>query len=341
MGAEGAPFFSHGPLMKRFLRTAAVSIAAFAFLVWLNNTSLFTAPPAGGMTLLAHRGVHQTYRRDGLANDTCTATRIHPPTHAFLENTLPSMEAAFRAGADIVEFDIHPTTDGQFAVLHDWTIDCRTEGKGVTREHSMPELKALDIGHGYTADGGKTFPFRRKGVGLMPTLDEVLERFADKRLLINIKSNDPREGDLLAERLARLSPERRARLAVHGGDAPVTRLRSRLPDVPVMSTQSLKRCMLRYIGYGWTGLMPDACRDTLVLLPVNIAPWIWGWPHKFVARMRAAGTPVFITGDLDDSGFSAGIDSAGSLSRLPRDFSGGVWTNTIEIVGPIARATRL
>ena len=32
----------------------------------------------------------------------------------------------------------------------------------------------------------------------MPTLDEVLSAFPDKELLINIKSNDPEEGELLA-----------------------------------------------------------------------------------------------------------------------------------------------
>ena len=59
----------------------------------------------------------------------------------------------------------------------------------------MAELKALDIGYGYTADGGTTFPFRGKGVGLMPTLDEVIARFPDKCFHINVKSNDPAEGD--------------------------------------------------------------------------------------------------------------------------------------------------
>ncbi len=42
------------------------------------------------------------------------------------------------------------------------------------------ELQALDIGYGYTADGGKTFPFRGKGINLMPTLDEVLNHFPDR-----------------------------------------------------------------------------------------------------------------------------------------------------------------
>ncbi len=131
----------------------------------------------GKPVLLAHRGMAQTFPSEGIENDTCTAS-AHPHAAArLLENTIASMEAAFNAGASIVEFDVHPTTDGHFAVFHDWTVDCRTDGKGVTREKTLAELKALDIGYGYTADGGKTFPFRGQGVGLMPSLDEVLARF--------------------------------------------------------------------------------------------------------------------------------------------------------------------
>lgn len=136
------------------------------------------------------------------------------------------MRAAFAAGADIVEFDVHRTADGHFAVFHDWTLDCRTNGRGVTRERTLAELKVLDIGYGYTADGGQTFPFRGKGVGLMPSLDEVLAAFPDKQFLIDIKSNDPEEGRALAERLSRLSPHQRALLMVYGGERPVMALRT-------------------------------------------------------------------------------------------------------------------
>ena len=50
----------------------------------------------------------------------------------------------------------------------------------------------------------ESFPFRGKGIGLMPTLDEVLAAFPDQRFLINIKSDDPDEGRRLAARLAPL-----------------------------------------------------------------------------------------------------------------------------------------
>lgn len=217
--------------MRKIWRPFAAGVLVVATLVYLNNTALLIEAPVGDPVLLAHRGISQRYHTEGLERDTCTATRIVTPTHAYLENTIASMQASFAAGADIVELDVHPTTDGQFAVFHDWTIDCRTDGQGVTREKSMAELKRLDIGYGYTADGGKTFPFRGKFVGMMPTLDEVLATFPGRRFLINVKSNDPKEGELLAQALKRLVPNERDHLMVYGGDRPIAAFRQLMPEI--------------------------------------------------------------------------------------------------------------
>ena len=148
---------------RKRLLVAFVALGAFAAFVFFNNSSWLHGAPGGTPVLLAHRGLAQGFDRTGLTGDTCTASRMLPPEHPYLENTIASMRAAFDLGAGAVELDIQPTTDGRFAVFHDWTVDCRTEGHGVTREHSLAELQALDIGHGYTADGGETFPFRGQG----------------------------------------------------------------------------------------------------------------------------------------------------------------------------------
>jgi glycerophosphoryl diester phosphodiesterase len=326
--------------MRRSWLIAIGTLAAFAAFLYLNNTNLFSAKGVGKPTLLAHRGLHQTFSHVGLKGDTCTAERILLPEHGYLENTIASMQAAFDAGADVVELDIHPTTDGHFAVFHDWTVDCRTEGKGVTREHTLAQLKALDIGYGYTADGGQTFPFRGKGMGLMPSLDEVLSAFPGRRLLINIKSDDPREGEMLAERLARLPPRRLAELMVYGGGKPIAALRERLPQVPIMSRTSLKACTLRYVALGWTGMVPAACRTSLLLVPVNVAPWLWGWPDRFLARMEKAGTRVFLLGTWEGEAFSRGIDDATTFGELPRGYTGGIWTNRIDRIAPLVNGRR-
>ena len=247
------------------------------------------------------------------------------------------MRAAFAAGADVVEFDVHRTTDGQFAVFHDWSLDCRTNGSGVTREHTLAELKALDIGYGYTADGGQTFPFRGKGVGLMPSLDEFLATFPDRRFLIDIKSNDAEEGEALARRLNRLPPREQSLLMVYGGEQPVTAFHATFPALRTITRARLKTCLLRYFALGWSGFVPSACRTAILLVPVNYASWLWGWPNRFLERMRAAGSLVFVLGPWEAEGFSRGLDTAAEFHRLPAGSGGGIWSNRVDRISPLTR----
>jgi glycerophosphoryl diester phosphodiesterase len=319
---------------KRKLLALAV-LAAAAALWWGNSDG---SPPEGRRpTLLAHRGVAQRFDERDLRNDTCTAQRMLPARHAYLENTLPSIRASFDAGADLVEIDVHVTTDGQFAVFHDWTLECRTEGRGETRAHTMAELKKLDVGYGYTADGGRTYPFRGKGVGMMPSLAEVLAAFPDRRFVINVKSRDAAEGRKLAAALATLPVPRRQGLVVYGGDEPVAEVRRLLPDVRTASRASLKSCLLRYLALGWSGRVPASCSRSMVLVPVNMRALIWGWPHRFQRRMEAAGSEVFAVGPWG-GGFTSGIDTPDDLARLPPGYAAGIWTNEIEWLAQALRS---
>lgn len=320
-------------MLRRILLTVLTVIVALVAFMVINNANWFESRAPGKPELLAHRGVAQRYSTEGLNAETCTAAQMLPSRHDFLENTIPSMEASIAAGADIIELDVHPTTDGQFAVFHDWTIDCRTEGKGVTREQTMAYLKTLDLGYGYTADGGKTFPFRGRGVGMMPTLDEVMTRFPAQRMLINVKSRDPEEGVRLAAYLQTLPKAQQDLLMVYGGAEPVVELKKAMPELRTMSRKSMTNCLLTYIGIGWTGTMPETCRDSIVLVPLNLAPWAWGWPNKFLNRMEAAGSKVFVIGPWTGGEFTTGVDTIEELRELPEGYSGGVWTNEIEVIG--------
>ncbi|MBX4932048.1 glycerophosphodiester phosphodiesterase family protein [Rhizobium bangladeshense] len=320
---------------KLFYCAAATALAAAG--VYLNNTSLIAEHRPGKPVLLAHRGIAQRFDETDLKNDTCTASRMLPPKHDYLENTIPSIQAGFAAGADIVEIDVHPTTDGEFAVFHDWTLDCRTDGHGVTREHSMAEMRTLDIGYGYTADGGKTFPFRGRGICMMPTLAQVLSTFSDRRFLINIKSRDPSEGEKLAALLNGLAATRRAGIIVYGGDEPIDVLDRLTPDIKTASRKSLKSCLFDYIAYGWTGVVPEACKHRMMLVPINIAPWLWGWPDRFLNRMKDAGTEVFVLGPYRGGDFSTGVDDPAQLARLPHNYAAGIWTNEIEEIGKLMK----
>ena len=319
-------------MLSRILFALAVLIG----LLWLNNYSLFVAKEnSDGFRIIAHRGVHQTFGREGLTNTTCTAERIFPPSHELLENTIPSMEAAFDSGAEIVEVDVHLTTDGQFAVFHDWTVDCRTNGSGVTKDLSMVYLKSLDIGFGYTADAGQTYPFRGKGIGQMPTLTEVLNAFPEKRFLINFKGDRPAEGEVLVQLLRENPKWQKQIFGVYGGRAPTEEVLREMSSMRGYTMQSTKSCLIDYVLLGWSGYMPRACRGTIVVIPINYAQWLWGWPYRFERRLEKGNSELILLGarESGDVG-SRGIDEISDLDSIPEGFGGYIWTNRIEVIGP-------
>jgi glycerophosphoryl diester phosphodiesterase len=305
----------------------ALSVAA----LWAGNSSWLHGATGRRPLLLAHRGLAQTFPIAGLAGSEDTSKLIHPPEHAFIENTLPAMQAAFDNGADIVELDVQLTADGRLAVFHDAVLEFRTDGHGPIRAHRMEYLKSLDVGFGYSADGGKTFPLRGKGIGLMPSLDEVLGRYLEHELMIDLKRNDAEEGAALGALLARLTPDRLRRLSAYGGDEAIDALAGVLPDLRVMSKATLVRASLSYFALGWSGYLPAACRNTELRIPLRFAPLFWGWPHRFVARMASVGTRVVLV--AGQGRWSEGFDSQESLASIPAGFSGVIWTNRIDRVG--------
>lgn len=319
------------------LRIAIGVVAALAA-IYLWNASWLAPPPVGELELIAHRGLHQNFDLTGVTADTCTATRIREPIVPEIENTIPAMQAAFTAGADVVELDVHPTTDGHFAVFHDWTLDCRTEGTGETRAHDLAYLKTLDVGYGYTPDNGKTYPLRGKGVGMMPGLEDVLAAMPDRRFIINFKSKDTREGDMLADFVAAHPDWTPAVWGAYGGDAPVFAAKAQLPNLKAWGQKQMTGCLVQYLAYGWTGIVPPACRDTMVMVPINYAWLLWGWPNRFLQRMAAAGSGVILIGPYapGDAGTS-GIDTPELARQVPADFPGYVWTNEIATIAPILK----
>ena len=136
-------------MSKRIKVWLLCSLAALMFL-WLNNTTLFSSN-IGQPVLIAHRGLAQEFHPEHEDYRRCLS-RVYPPAHTYIENTIPSIEAAFDLGAAYVEIDIRRTADGEFAVFHDDTLDCKTEASGYVSDHSMDELRALDLGFGYVTE---------------------------------------------------------------------------------------------------------------------------------------------------------------------------------------------
>jgi glycerophosphoryl diester phosphodiesterase len=72
--------------------------------------------------------------------------RGNPAEHP--ENTLASFRSAIELGVDMIECDVHLSSDGHLVVIHDHTLDRTTNGTGLVAQHTLAELRALDAGGG-------------------------------------------------------------------------------------------------------------------------------------------------------------------------------------------------
>lgn len=310
-------------------RITVAIIVSCILLLWLNNTSLFTSK-TDTYKLLAHRGLAQTFDVSQVEWDTNTAQIIYEPEHEYLENTIESMKVAFQYGADVVELDIQRTKDGKLAVFHDHDLSMRTNGEGSINDYTMDWLRKLDIGYGYTADDGKTYPFRGKGMGLMPELSEILETFKDKELLIHMKNGDLETGKILWTYLKNMSDKRLAQITIYGNNDGLMYLREQNSSIRILSRNLLKKALIKYELLGWSGYIPKELHNMEIHIPLSYAKYLWGWPNKFVERMESVNARVVI---VEGTGkWSEGFDTVESLEKIPKGYSGYVWTNRIDTV---------
>ena len=108
------------------------------------------------------------------------------------ENTLPAFAKAIRLGADYIEFDVRTTSDGKFYLLHNSTLDDKTDGHGPIANTPSSVVASLDAGVKF----GR--PFAHLG---LPTLEEFLRATEGKiNLYFDAKAIPP---EVLAEAIER------------------------------------------------------------------------------------------------------------------------------------------
>lgn len=105
----------------------------------------------------------------------------------FPENTLLAFKSATSMQVDVIETDVHLSKDNEVVIWHDPSLERNTNGTGRIEDHTLEELKSYDAGYTFTLDGGKTFPFRGKGVQLC-TLKEALQCCPDQCFNIDLKT---------------------------------------------------------------------------------------------------------------------------------------------------------
>jgi glycerophosphoryl diester phosphodiesterase len=129
------------------------------------------------------------------------------------ENTLAAFDRGLEAGADGLELDIHLSADGVAVVHHDATLDRTTSASGPIASRTAAELARIDAGCRF--EGRGAFPFRNQGIGI-PTLAEVLRRYPDMRIIVEMKENSREMGDAVARDVRRAGAAERVCAAGYG-----------------------------------------------------------------------------------------------------------------------------
>ena len=133
----------------------------------------------------------------------------------FPSNTMYAFRKALRAGADMLELDIGITRDNKVIVMHDTTVDGKTNGHGTIASKTLRQIRRLDAAYWFAPHAANHYShdlarraYRFRGVATgrkdpppgfrakdfrVPTLAEVLKAFPRPPINIEIKGRTPAE----------------------------------------------------------------------------------------------------------------------------------------------------
>jgi glycerophosphoryl diester phosphodiesterase len=154
---------------------AGVIVMAFGITAGLNHQTMVNLVDSEETQVLAHRGFIQ----------------------GGVENTLPALQAAAKAGADRVEFDVLETKDGKFVVMHDTNLK-RLSGLNLeVKDLTQEELTKITVRAGDME-------------AKIPTLEEWIQLSIQLNLpqLLEIKLHGGETPDLIPRLLAVLDRAR-------------------------------------------------------------------------------------------------------------------------------------
>jgi glycerophosphoryl diester phosphodiesterase len=133
----------------------------------------------------------------------------------FPSNTMYAFRKALRVGADMLELDIGVTKDDKVIVMHDTTVDGKTNGTGTVSSLTLRQIKRLDAAYWFAPKAeshyshelpASAYKFRGIATGKrkpprgfkrsdfrVPTLREVLRAFPHTPINVEIKGRTPEE----------------------------------------------------------------------------------------------------------------------------------------------------
>jgi glycerophosphoryl diester phosphodiesterase len=312
-------------ISKILLSLVAIAVVTLSAI----NASWVASRPSGPLILVAHRGVAQPIDRDAAGGD-CDARHLLPSDHTFVENTLFSMQNAVHFGADGLMLDVRTSADGRAIIFRDARLECRTNGTGAVGERPLAYLKSLDIGYGYSADNGHTFPLRGRPPGGMATAEEVIRAFPRSRLIFELE--DARAADALIADFGRAGVPIGELHGFIGDASSLAHLRQLTRAGWILDRAAGDACLSSYRATGWLGLVPASCRGLTLALPRKGEWTLWGWPYRFMDRMQGVGAYFLIAGDSRGDAVT-GLDQPEQLNDVPRLYAGMLLIEDMYQVG--------
>lgn len=166
------------------------------------------------------------------------------------ENTLAAFDRGLAAGADGLELDVRLSADRVVVVCHDDTLDRTTNASGPVSARTADELSRVDAGYRFTDPRG-AHPFRGQGVSV-PRLRDVLERYRDIPIVVEMKLDTEEMGRALAAEVVKAGAIDRVCAAGYGSRS----LGAARNELPAMAT-SASRTEVRLALYrSWAGWPP-------------------------------------------------------------------------------------
>lgn len=133
------------------------------------------------------------------------------------------------------------------------------------------------------------------------------------------------------------APGASARSVVIGDDAAVARVQQSRSSIAAFSVKGARSCAAHYRLSGLWGSVPDTCKNGTMLLTLNdLGFTLWGWPNRFLARMKDANVRVIIAEDVVD-GQIKGLTNVNQYGDIANSYNGYIWVDNIEELGPALR----
>ena len=238
------------------------------------------------------------------------------------ENTIAAFDNGLALGADGLELDVHLASDGEVVVHHDLTLDRTTNLTGPIYDRTSADLARADAAYAFRV--GDAFPCRGQGIGL-PRLADVLARYRECRVIVEMKVNRPALARAVVDVVRRAGAVERVCLGAFG-QAVLRAARTLEPALATSAAREEVRWALYRSWCRWSVSRPDYAGYQVP----ERAGWTRVVSPRFVADAHRAGLGVQVWT----------VDAAEDARRLLGWGVDALITDRPDVVVPVARAFR-